>query len=67
MNSKCIRQTVFPLLAAFIWGTSFVAQSMGAEFIGPFTFTTARSVVAFVFLLVLAIVMRKRRQRFFVG
>lgn len=34
-----------------IWGTAFVAQSVGAEYMGPFTFNTARAVIAFFFLL----------------
>ena len=51
MQTNQVRQSVFPLLAAFIWGTAFVAQSVGAEHLGPFTFNTARSAVAFLFLL----------------
>ena len=38
MKANQIRQTVFPLLTAFIWGTSFVAQSVSTDHIGPFTF-----------------------------
>lgn len=30
------------LLTAFIWGTSFVAQSAGMEYVGPFTFNAIR-------------------------
>ena len=43
MKANQIRQTVFPLLTAFIWGTSFVAQSVSTDHIGPFTFNAARS------------------------
>lgn len=64
-KSRFIRQNVLPVLAAFIWGTAFVAQSVSAEFIGPFTFTTARSVVAFVFLLGLCALFRLLRRRDF--
>lgn len=49
MNRK-IRQNVFPVLAAFIWGTAFVAQSVSAEHVPPFTFNLLRSVVAAVVL-----------------
>ncbi len=38
-------------LAAVIWGSSFVAQTTGAEHIGPFTFTAARSFLGSVALL----------------
>lgn len=50
MKSKWIRQVVFPLLAAIIWGTAFVFQSEGAAYIGPFTFNTLRCAMATVFL-----------------
>lgn len=51
MNGNRVRQNVLPLITAMIWGTAFVAQSVGAEYMGPFTFNTARAVIAFVFLL----------------
>ena len=37
--------TVMLLIAAFIWGTTFVAQSSAMSDVGPFTFTAFRSVV----------------------
>lgn len=58
MNSKFVRQNVFPLLAAFIWGTAFVAQSVAADLVQPFTFNASRAFVGFLFLLVLCIVLR---------
>ncbi|MBR5471732.1 MAG: DMT family transporter [Oscillibacter sp.] len=63
MKTNRIRQNVFPVLAALIWGTAFVAQSVSTEFVGPFTFNTARSVVAFLFLMVLCLLLRSKRQR----
>lgn len=47
-----IRQNVLPLLAAMIWGTAFVAQSVSAGHIEAFTFNAARSAIAFVTLLI---------------
>lgn len=38
-------------LTAFIWGTAFVAQSVGMDHIGPFTFNAARSIVGGIALL----------------
>ena len=43
------------LIAAFIWGTTFIAQSTGMETIGPLGFTAARYVIGAVFVLPLAI------------
>ncbi len=34
------------LLATVIWGTAFVAQSVGMDYIGPFTFQAVRSFIA---------------------
>ena len=45
-----VRQTIFPILAAFLWGTTFVAQSVGAEHLGCFGYNMARSFVAVIFL-----------------
>lgn len=33
------------LLTATIWGSAFVAQSVGMEHVGPFTFTFSRSII----------------------
>ena len=33
------------LLTAFIWGVAFVAQSVGMDYIGPFTFNCVRSII----------------------
>ena len=38
-------------LTAFIWGFAFVAQSVGTEFVGPFTFNTCRFLIGGVVLI----------------
>ena len=43
--------SAFLALAAIIWGSSFVAQTAGAEFVGPFTFISVRSLLGSVALL----------------
>lgn len=59
MRVNRIRQNVLPVLAAFIWGTAFVAQSVGADYVEPFTFNAARAAIAFLFLLGLCLVRKK--------
>ena len=34
------------LLTAFIWGTAFVAQSVGMDYLGPFSFNGIRCLIA---------------------
>ena len=46
MKQNPIRQVVFPILAALIWGTAFVAQDVCADTIGTFTFNAARYAIA---------------------
>ena len=40
-----LRGNLILCLTAFIWGTAFVAQAMGMELVGPFTFNSIRSVI----------------------
>ena len=51
MNKFVLRQSLLLLLAAFIWGVAFVAQSAGMEYVGPFTFNGVRSLLGAVTLL----------------
>lgn len=39
------------LLAAFVWGIAFVAQTEGMEYVGPFTFQGSRFVIAVIVLI----------------
>ena len=50
MKKNQIRNSCLLLLAAFIWGTAFVAQSVGMEYIEPFTFSMIRSLLGSAFL-----------------
>lgn len=43
MDLKQFRNTMILVLAALIWGCAFVAQSVGAKYVGAFTFLAARS------------------------
>ncbi len=61
---RTIKEHLYPLLllaAAFLWGSTFVAQSIGSDHVGAFTFLAGRSLIAIVFLFPLNIVMDKER------
>ena len=51
MNKFILRQSLLLLLAATIWGVAFVAQSVGMDYVGPYTFLTSRSLIGAVVLL----------------
>lgn len=40
VNDMRIKNGLMLLLTAFIWGTAFVAQSVGMDYLEPFTFNT---------------------------
>lgn len=48
------------LLTAMIWGSAFVAQSVGMDYVGPFTFQAARSLLGSLVLLPVIFVMDRR-------
>ena len=48
---KQIKNNLLLLLTALIWGCAFVAQSVGMDYVGPFTFNSVRCMVGSVVLL----------------
>ncbi len=50
-TSLPIKNSLFLFLAAAIWGIAFVAQSIGMEYVGPFTFNGIRSLIGALVLL----------------
>ena len=50
MNKK-IFSLICAISCSFIWGTGVVAQDMGMDFIGPYTFTSGRMFLGFLALL----------------
>lgn len=51
------------LLVSIIWGTAFVAQVVGMENVGPFTFNGARFIVGSLSLLPVMLIYRKKKPR----
>lgn len=59
MQKGTVRNSILLLLTAVIWGTAFVAQSVGMDYIGPFTFNAARFFVGGTVLLPLILYFKK--------
>ena len=51
MYHSQLKGTILLLITALIWGAAFVAQSVGMDYIGPFTFSAARDVIAIIVLI----------------
>ena len=58
MFSKQFSATIFLILASIIWGTAFVAQTTGMDFIGPITFINVRFIIGTLIILPLAFIER---------
>lgn len=63
VNSKSLFSSLLMILAAFIWGTAFVAQSTGLEKIGNFTFLAFRSYLAVIVLLPVSFFIYKNNKK----
>ena len=51
MKKMTGKNTLMLFLTAFIWGSAFVAQSVGMDYVGPFTFSCVRSLIGGIFLI----------------
>ena len=56
-----IKSSLILLLTATIWGVAFVAQSVGMEYIGPFTFNAIRCVLGGLVLIPVILVLKKKK------
>lgn len=63
MDKKQLRSSLLLLLGAVIWGSAFVAQSVGMDYIGPFTFNAVRSLIGTVSLLPLILILDRRKKK----
>ena len=62
MKKVSLRNSFLLFLAAFIWGVAFVAQSVGMDYMGPFSFNGARFLMGSMVLLPLVIFRRKKNK-----
>lgn len=52
-TSNTKRNSFLLTLTAFIWGTAFVAQSRGGDYVGPYSFNCIRSIIGSCFLIII--------------
>ena len=57
-----IKSSLILLLTATIWGVAFVDQSVGMEYIGPFTFNAIRCVLGGLVLIPVILVLKKKKE-----
>ena len=74
MLSRQLTATISLVIASFIWGTAFVAQTTGMDFIGPLTFINIRFLIGVLVILPLFLIERnvlfkvdlKRKNRLYI-
>jgi len=63
---KKLTGNIYLIIAVLIWGSTFVAQSVGMDAVGPFTFLALRSVLAVAFLIpIIAVFEAKDAKNYF--
>lgn len=63
MQSNTLRSNLLLLLAAIIWGFAFVAQRIGAQYIGSFTFNSIRFALGSLSLLPFIIILDHKARK----
>lgn len=58
-----MKNNILLVLTALIWGCAFVAQSVGMDYVGPFTFNTARFLIGAIVLLPVIWFMDRQRAK----
>ncbi len=60
---KQMKNNVLLVLTALIWGCAFVAQSVGMDYVGPFTFNTVRNFIGALVLIPVILMMDKGAEK----
>lgn len=63
MKKRNIKSPAILVLTALIWGFAFVAQSVGMDYVGPFTFNCVRSILGGMVLIPVILVMDRIGQK----
>ncbi len=58
--SQKAQGNIMLLITAIIWGSGFIAQSLGMDYVEPFTFNMVRNYLAFIILIPVVYFFRKR-------
>ena len=61
-TSSSVRSSLLLLLTAAIWGVAFVAQSVGMEYVGGFTFNSVRFLIGAAVLFPFVLIINKKEK-----
>lgn len=63
MDKKKLGNSLLLVLASFIWGTAFVAQSVGMDYMGPFSFNAVRMLLGSFALVPVILIMERKKAK----
>jgi len=63
MDKDKIKSNIFLLITAAVWGSGYVAQRSGIDYIGPFYFTGIRFFLGAMVLIPILVVNQKKKKR----
>lgn len=61
--SKKMQSNILLLITAFIWGSAFVAQKSGMDYIQPFTFNGIRTLIGGLVLIPVVLLMNRGKDK----
>ena len=59
MDKKSLIGIIYLIITSMIWGSTFVAQYLGGEYVGPYTFVMLRSYIGALFIFILVLIRNK--------
>ena len=62
MNRKSLRGSLLLLLGSVIWGAAFVAQRVGMDHMGPYTFNGIRMLLAWLVMIPVTFLLEKKKR-----
>ena len=61
MNRKALRGSLLLLLGSVIWGAAFVAQRVGMDHLGPYTFNGIRMLLAWLVMVPVTLIFERKK------
>ena len=61
-NQDNIKGSIILIITAILWGTTFVAQSLGSNYVGPFTYNACRFIITGIILSLVSLIISKNKK-----
>ena len=62
-NKHSFKGPIILLITAIFWGTTFVAQSLGSDHVGPFTYNACRFIITGIILSIISLIIDSKKKK----